>query len=222
MSNKNTLDKKKVKDYFRATASQWDQIREGYYDENLRDTVIKEAKIELGDFVLDVGCGTGFLTLGIAKIVGRKGKVFCVDISEQMLRKAKENLSSAGFSNVEFRVGDAENIPLEDGFVDAVVGNMVLHHCPDPKSAIIEMVRVLKPKGRVVLADMEEHKEEWLKDEMADLWLGFNLQRIKEIFQTAGLKKVTVKLLRTKCCGISLSGRKAEIGIFVAMGEKKQ
>jgi len=213
-------EKEKVKEYFKETACKWDEIRKDYYDENLRDVIIQKANIKTGNIVLDIGCGTGFLSLGVAKAVGKNGKAMGIDISEEMMKKAKENLSMAGFSNIEFRVGDAENIPLEDNSVDLVVGNMVLHHCPNPESAIEEMARVLKPKGRLVLADMEEHKEKWLKDEMADLWLGFNLQKIKEMFQKAGLRKVIVKLLRTKCCGISISGRKAEIGIFVVKGEK--
>jgi len=212
--------KKKVEKYFGKTAHRWDEIRKDYYDENLRDAVIQRANIRVGNIVLDIGCGTGFLSLGVAKAVGKSGKVFCIDISEEMMKKARDNLSRAGVSNVEFRVGDAENIPLEDSSVDKVVGNMVLHHCPKPEYAIKEMARVLKPKGRLVLADMEEHKEKWLKGEMADLWLGFNLKKMKKMFQTAGLKKVKVELLRTKCCGISISGRKAEIGIFIASGEK--
>ena len=216
----NRLEKKKVKEYFRETAYKWDEIRRDYYDENLREVIIQKANVKAGNTVLDIGCGTGFITISVAKAVGKNGKVIGVDISEGMLKKARENLSKAEVSNIEFRVGDAENIPLDDNSVDAVVGNMVLHHCPSPENAIKEMTRVLKPKGRLVLADMKEHKEEWLKDEMADLWLGFNPQKINEMFQTAGLRKVVVDLLRTKCCGVSISGRKAEIGIFIAKGEK--
>jgi ubiquinone/menaquinone biosynthesis C-methylase UbiE len=210
----------KVEGYFKETACKWDEIRKDYYDEGLRDIIIQKANIKTGNIVLDIGCGTGFLSLGVAKAVGNNGKVLDIDISEEMMQKAKENLSRAGVSNVELRVDNAENIPSEDDSVDAVVGNMVLHHCPNPELAIKEMARVLKPSGRLVLADMEEHEEEWLKDEMADLWLGFNLQKIKEMFQKASLKSVKAELLRTKCCGISISGRKAEIGIFVAKGEK--
>jgi ubiquinone/menaquinone biosynthesis C-methylase UbiE len=213
-------EKKKVEKYFRKTACRWDELRKDYYDENLRDIVIQKANIKTGNVVLDIGCGTGFLTLGVANAVGKNGKVIGVDISKEMMEKAEENLSKARVSNLEFRVGDAESIPLEDNSVDAVVGNMVLHHCPNPESAVKEMVRVLKPNGSLVLADMEEHKERWLKDEVADLWLGFNLQKIKEMLQTAGLKNVKVKMLQTKCCGISISGRKAEIGIFLVKGEK--
>ena len=213
-------EKKKVKEYFKETANMWDDIRKDYYDENLRDIITRRANIKPRDVVLDIGCGTAFLSLGVSKAVGKSGKVLCFDISEEMMKKAKENLSNAGVSNVEFRVGDAEDIPLEDNSVDAVVGNMVLHHCPDPESAIKEMARVLKPNGRLVLADMEEHDEKWLKNEMADLWLGFNLRKIEEMFRQAGLKKVKVEILQTKCCGISVSGRKVEIGIFVVKGEK--
>jgi ubiquinone/menaquinone biosynthesis C-methylase UbiE len=213
-------EKEKVKEYFKETANKWDKIRKDYYDEELRGVIIQEANIKAGNVVLDIGCGTGFLLLGAAKSLGKDGKVIGVDISEEMLKKAKENLSKAGVSNIEFKVGDAENIPLEDNSVDTVVGNMVLHHCPNPESAIKEMARVLKSKGKLVLADMEEHKEKWLKDEMADLWLGFNLGKVKQMLQKAGLRRVKLELLHTKCCGISISGRKAEIGIFIAEGEK--
>lgn len=212
--------KKKVEKYFKETAWKWDKIRKDYYDETLKDIIIQKTNIKTGNTVLDIGCGTGFLTLGLAKAVGKNGKVIGIDISEEMMKKAEENLFRAGVSNIEFKVGDAENIPLEDNSMDTVVGNMVLHHCPNPENAVKEMARVLKPNGRLVLADMEEHKEGWLKDEMADLWLGFNLQKIKEMFQTAGLREVKVNLLQTKCCGISVSGREAEIGIFLAKGEK--
>ena len=220
MPRNHSRERKKVEDYFKETAYKWDEIRKDYYDESLRDIIIQKANVKTGNIVLDIGCGTGFLSLGVAKAVGKNGKVIDIDISEEMMKKAKKNLSEAGFSNVEFRVGDAENIPLENDSVDSVVGNMVLHHCPNPEFAIKEMVRVLKPNGRLVLADMEEHEEKWLKDEMADLWLGFDLRRVKEMFLTAGLKKVVAELLRTRCCGISISGRKAEIGIFVAKGER--
>jgi SAM-dependent methyltransferase len=82
------------------------------------DAVIKKAGIKAGNVVLDIGCGTGFLIVGLVKSTGVGGKVVGVDISEEMMKKAKENLSEAGVSNVEFKVGDAENIPLGDASVD--------------------------------------------------------------------------------------------------------
>jgi len=214
-------EKKEVKGYFEKTATKWDEMRRGYYDEHLRDTVINRAKIKRGNIVLDVGIGTGFLALGAARAVGKTGKIIGVDLSEAMLNKAKANLSKRGLANrVEFRVGDAENVPLEDASVDVAIGNMILHHCPDPQRAIREMTRVLKPSGKLVVSDLEEHHEEWLKTEMSDLWLGFSLEKIRKMFTQAKLKNVKVELARTKCCGVSIAGRKAAIGIFVAEGQK--
>jgi len=196
-------------------------MRREYYDEHLRDTIINRAEIKRGTIVLDVGVGTGFLALGAARAVGKTGKVIGVDLSEAMLNKAKENLSKRGLANrVEFRIGDAENVPLEDDSVDVVIGNMILHHCPDPQRAIREMTRVLKPGGKLVVSDLEEHHEAWLKAEMADLWLGFNLEKIHEMFIQANLKNVRVELARTKCCGVSIAGKKVAIGIFVVEGQK--
>jgi ubiquinone/menaquinone biosynthesis C-methylase UbiE len=138
-----------------------------------------------------------------------------------MLETARGNLAKLRLlDTVELRTGDAENIPVQDGFADAVVGNMILHHCPRPKRAISEMTRILKNGGRIAVADLEKHKEHWLRAEMADRWLGFELAKVRKWFEDAGLEDVKVELARTKCCGISMHGRKAEIGIFVASGSK--
>src|SRR5207247_9701544 len=91
---------------------------------------------------LDVGAETCFLT----KAASRKArKVIARDFSESMIDEARTKLAGR---NVEFRIGSAEQIPLPDASVDAVIGNMVLHHCPSPETAVKEMTRVLAPKGR--------------------------------------------------------------------------
>jgi len=84
------------------------------------------------------------------------------------------------------------------------------------------MTRVLKEGGRLALADLEKHNERWLREEMEDRWLGFDLAKVKKWFEDAGLEDVKVQLARTKCCGISLHGRKAEIGIFIVSGSKRR
>jgi ubiquinone/menaquinone biosynthesis C-methylase UbiE len=210
-----------VKGYFAKVAPEWDAMRHGYFEEGLSDDIIEEADITVGSTVLDIGCGTGFLTLPATKAVGQTGKVIAIDFSEQMLEHAKENLEKAGLlEHAQFRVGDAERIPLDDASVDTVVGNMVLHHCPEPEAAIREMVRVLKPNGSLVLADLEPHNEEWMKDEMADVWLGFDPLDVERWLERAGLEEVTVETLRTKCCGESVAGRKVNIPVFLAKGTK--
>jgi len=209
--------------YFARVANDWDTMREDFFDETIADSILKASDLKPESTVVDVGCGTGFLTQYAAMHTRGSGRIVGVDLSPQMLQKAKENLSKLGrIESVDFRVGDAENIPIEDGFADAVVGNMILHHCPRPKRAISEMMRILKPGGRIAIADLEKHKERWLREEMADRWLGFEQARVKKWFEDAGLENVRVELARTKCCGMSFHGRKVEIGIFVASGMKSR
>ena len=211
----------RARKYFAAVASRWDRMREDFFDETVADSILKASDVKPGNTVVDVGCGTGFLTREAVMQMQGIGRVVGVDLSPSMLEKAEDNLGKPALhGSVEFRVGDAENIPVQDDFADAVVGNMILHHCARPKQAVLEMARILKEGGRVAVADLEKHNERWLREEMADRWLGFDLAKVKKWFQDAGLESVKVELARTKCCGISLHGRKAEIGIFVASGSK--
>jgi arsenite methyltransferase len=215
--------KAKARKYFARVASRWDRMREDFFDETVAESILKASDVRPGNTVVDVGCGTGFLTRQAATQMQGKGTLVGVDLSPSMLDKAKGNLNNlALLAFVEFRVGDAEKIPVQDGFADAVVGNMVLHHCPRPKRAISEMTRIAKDGGRIAVADLEKHKERWLRQEMTDRWLGFDLTKVKKWLEDAGLEHVKVELARTKCCGISLHGRKAEIGIFIASGSKRK
>jgi len=213
--------KASAKKYFATVAKHWDRMREDFFDETIADSVLKASDLKRGDSVVDVGCGTGFLTQQVVIRTEGTGKTIGVDLSPPMLEAAKNNLAKLGLlGSVEFRIGDAENLPVDDCFADAVVGNMILHHCPRPRRAVSEMVRVLKNGGRLALADLEQHNELWLRREMADRWLGFDLTKVKKWFEAAGLEDVRVELARTKCCGISMRGRKAQIGIFIASGSK--
>jgi len=196
-------------------------MREDFFDQTVAESVVKSSGISPASVVVDVGCGTGFLAREVASQTQSRAKIVGVDLSDSMLQRAKDNLAKLGLSeSLEFRVGDAEDLPIEDDFADAVVGNMILHHCPNPRRAVSEMTRILKKGGRIALADLEKHNEKWLREEMADRWLGFDLRNVKKWFEAAGLEDVSVKLARTKCCGVSLQGRKAEIGIFIASGSK--
>ena len=117
--------------------------------------------------VADVGAGTG-LSAGLASLVE---KVHLLDGSAAMLDVARKNL--AQFDNLEFHTADGLALPMQDASLDAVFANMYLHHCPDPLAAIVEMVRILRPGGRLIITDMDSHTHTWLKTEMADVWLGF-------------------------------------------------
>jgi ubiquinone/menaquinone biosynthesis C-methylase UbiE len=124
---------------------------------------------------------------------------------------------------VEFHVADGLAIPLKESSIDAAFANMYLHHCPDPFASIQEMVSLLHPGGRLVITDMDTHTHEWLRTEMADVWLGFDRWQIREWFEQAGLVNVVVDCTGQSCQSDSQSkaGDHADISIFVAAGTKR-
>ncbi|TMI55162.1 methyltransferase domain-containing protein [Candidatus Bathyarchaeota archaeon] len=113
----------------------------------------------------------------------------------------------------------ALEIPLPDASVDAVIGNMVLHHCPRPETAVKEMTRVLEPKGRLVLSDLQEHNHDSLRKEHADLWMGFKMSYVSGIMHEAGLEDVSVESL-SSCCSETREDGQIKIPMFLAAGHK--
>lgn len=125
-------------------------------------------KIKEGDVVLDLGCGAGIDAILAAKKVGEKGKVIGVDITEEMVKKAKENAKKRGIKNVEFLLGEIENLPLKENAVDTIITNCVINLTPDKAKTFSEAYRVLKPGGKIYLSDivlLEELSEEQKNDE---------------------------------------------------------
>lgn len=209
--------------YFKQVAGQWDNLRSGYFSEAIRNAAIAKAYLRKEMVVADIGAGTGFLSAGLAPLVR---KVYAVDGSPDMLEVARKNL--AEFKNVEYHESDGLHLPFPDESLDAVFANMYLHHVPDPIGAIQEMVRVLVPGGRLMITDLDQHTYTWMKEEMADEWLGFERQQIRAWFEQVDLVNIIVDCTGQSCCADSVNqqisdsnGRSANISVFLATATKR-
>jgi SAM-dependent methyltransferase len=130
-------------------------------------------RLEPGERVVDAGAGAGFDSFVAASQVGPTGHVVGVDMTAEMLKKARENADALGLDNVEFREGLLEAMPVEDGGVDVVISNGVINLCADKRATFGEILRVLRPGGHLQFADIANGRPvppEALRD--IDLWTG--------------------------------------------------
>lgn len=181
---------RKSESYFASVAGDWERIRKSYFDD--RVTSLSIEKLLPRDLTLaDIGCGTGSLTFELARFAR---KVIGVDSSHEMLRRARAIAKERDLENVEFRQGDALELPLPSRSVDAAFCVMVLHFLADPARAIAGLCRITRPGGSVILVDLVQHKQEWMREQMAHQWLGFDRPAIERWFRQAGANAVDYEL----------------------------
>jgi SAM-dependent methyltransferase len=156
------------------------------------------ASLKKGEVVLDLGSGGGFDCFLASKKVGLKGKVIGVDMTAEMLDKSRDNARRGGYKNVEFRLGEIENLPMADNSVDAIISNCVINLSNNKKRVFKEAFRVLKPGGRLMVSDIVVLKElpDFIKESI-DAYIGCVSGAMKKsaylkTIKTAGFEKVKV------------------------------
>jgi len=162
-----------------------------------------------GQTVVDIGCGEGDLTLLLARFAKR---VTAVDLSAQMLRVVQERSAGAGLaSRVAVEKGDLEKLPLKTNSADAVFVSQVLHHAARPLKALKEAARILKPGGQLIILDLSKHDQEWVRNEWADQWLGFDEHELRGWLKEIGLKTNVFQ---------TLEGPEPAFSVLMIMAEK--
>lgn len=141
--------------------------------------------------VADLGCGDGYLTIEAAKWAK---KVIAVDRSPEMLARAKALAKRRHVSNIVWKRGELEKLPLDDESVDVAVLSQALHHAEDPAQALAEAARVLRPAGRLLILDLRQHDQAWVQEALGDRWLGFKDAALKEMLAAAGFRKIDVRV----------------------------
>jgi ubiquinone/menaquinone biosynthesis C-methylase UbiE len=213
----NKMEKKESKRYFEKVANNWDNMQESFFSDSAREKAFEIANLKSGDIIADIGAGTGYITGGIDNT---EVKVIAVDQSPSMLKEMQNKFSKRG--NIEFRVGNSDNLPITDSEVNFTFANMYLHHVDNPEMAINEMARIIKKGGKLIITDLDKHTHEFLKTEQYDKWLGFDRDDIKKWFESAGLKNIVLDCVGGNCCADSQCQQTetAEISIFIGYGEK--
>ncbi|MFH0929138.1 MAG: arsenite methyltransferase [Candidatus Aenigmatarchaeota archaeon] len=171
-------------------------------------------RLKEGDTVLDLGSGAGLDCFLAAKKVGNSGRVIGVDMTEEMINKARGNAEKYGFSNVEFMLGEIENLPLEDLSVDVIISNCVINLSPNKDKVFGEAYRVLRKGGRLFVSDivlLEELSEEQKNN--VDLLTGCvagalmkddYMRRIKDAGFSVGIIKENKSISKEQYNGIAL------------------
>ena len=178
------LERRRERDtqaFFSDVADEWDRLRGELFGET-SDLQLLPALLDPDVVVGDLGCGSGRIAATLAPYAG---SVVAVDSSPEMLDVARSRL--AGFGNVEVVEGRIEQLPLESESLDLALVVHLLHHVADPSAALAEVARVLRPGGRLVIADVLPHPYEEYRRTMGHVWLGFGRPAIEAEFAQAGL-----------------------------------
>lgn len=141
--------------------------------------------------VADLGCGEGYLTVETARWARH---VTAVDRSAGVLTRAKALAARKKITNITWKKGELEQLPIDDASIDVALLSQALHHAGEPATALTEASRILKPGGRLLILDLRPHDETWVREKLGDRWFGFSDEQLSGMLTRAGFTDVRVAL----------------------------
>lgn len=184
--------RRRSQEFFDSHARQWDELAQTLlplpaYHEHLLST------IPAGGTIVEIGIGTGGLLPALA---AKADAIIGVDHSPAMLDEACRRLALAGIGGIDLRLGEMSHLPVPDSSCDSAILNMVLHHAADPQSVLTEVCRIVRPNGRVIIADLARHEKEVARERLADQWLGFDGDELTGWLINAGFTDIKCMIVR--------------------------
>jgi len=179
--------------YFNTVSNEWENLQTEVMPPSLYREQLVSLLPEFSGNILDAGCGTGQI---VPYLLPKASRILGVDSSRKMIEAAR--IQYGKNPDVEFIESSLENMPLTDGSVDVVICSMVLHHASNPAVTLKEFSRVLKKGGTLCIVDLEKHEHEYMRNNYADLWLGFDPAILQEWLDAAGFATQTLEEIKTK------------------------
>jgi ubiquinone/menaquinone biosynthesis C-methylase UbiE/DNA-binding transcriptional ArsR family regulator len=208
--------------YFKANAAEWERIRALHAPEkDVEAAILKRLAAKPIEDLLDAGTGTGRM---LELLAPHAKRAVGIDVSPEMLAIARDRLARENLPQVQVRLGDIYRLPFsnagEAGF-DAVLFHQVLHYLDDPGAAVAEAARVMRPGGRLAIADFAPHSLEFLRDDYAHRRLGFSDREVKGWFDAAGLKSAESETIAPADAGTT-SPEKLTVKVWLATARQKE
>ena len=211
-----------AQDYFNAHASDWDRIRAFHVGESdVEQAMLKGLGGGPFDQLIDMGTGTGRI---LELFAGRTQQGIGIDCNAEMLRHARARLERLGLNHCQLRQGDICQVKLPDASSDAIIIHQVLHFFDAPEKVLKESARLLKPGGKILIADFAPHKQEFLRDNYQHQRLGFEQETVWQWLEEAGLIRQNHQLLKSKNNELAValwSAQKVEAGSKAGLNKSK-